>query len=187
MDQAGQFGEVFDQVTKTVLEQIETLSRIASEFSRFGRMPERFTQLCPIDEVIREALNLFERNDRVELIERLAATGGCIMADREELRRAFINILQNALQAIARAGTITITSLVENGFALVIVTDTGKGIKPEDRERLFEPNFSTKTEGMGLGLALVKKTVDDLGGEIRIDSEVGKGTVVAMRLPVSEA
>jgi signal transduction histidine kinase len=106
-----------------------------------------------------------------------------IQADREELRRAFINVLRNAIQAMNNVGRIVVRTQFIDGAIAVTIRDFGPGIPPEVRERLFEPNFSTKTDGMGLGLAIVKKTIDDLGGTIAIESVSGEGTTVSIMLP----
>ncbi|TAK65005.1 MAG: ATP-binding protein, partial [Bacteroidetes bacterium] len=107
-----------------------------------------------------------------------------ILADKEELRRAFMNIIRNSVQAMNEMGTISIRSSIEKQNAIIMVTDSGSGIAPEIRDRLFEPNFSTKTDGMGMGLAIVKKTIDDLNGTISIESEPQKGTTVSVTLPI---
>jgi len=107
-----------------------------------------------------------------------------VMADKDELRRAFVNILRNAVQAIGDRGTVEVSTHVVGHELELAIRDDGPGIPPELQNRLFQPYFSTKTEGMGLGLAIVKKTIDDLGGTIRIESNPGAGTVVTIRLPL---
>jgi signal transduction histidine kinase len=106
-----------------------------------------------------------------------------VVADRDELRRAFINILRNAIQAMHNEGSVTITTRQSGSMAEIAIHDTGPGISEEIMNNLFRPNFSTKSEGMGLGLVLVKKTVDDLGGSVRIESRAGEGTMVIILLP----
>jgi len=106
-----------------------------------------------------------------------------IVADREELRRALINIIRNGIQAMDGSGAILITAAAEKGGVALAVTDHGKGVPEEMIDRLFMPNFSTKTDGMGLGLAIVKKTVEDLHGTVTLTSTVGEGTTVRVWLP----
>jgi two-component system, NtrC family, nitrogen regulation sensor histidine kinase NtrY len=184
-DRVENFGEVVDKISSTLLEQIESLSRIASEFSNFARMPERRLNECLIDEVVREAMELFTHHEHIQFSNRLEAHGAALTADREEVRRMFINILQNAVQAIEGKGKIFIQTIGYGDKVEIEITDTGRGVPPELRHKLFEPNFSTKTEGMGLGLAIVKKTIDDLGGTISIESETGLGTKVKIVLKIN--
>ena len=180
------FDNVLENVTRTLLEQIDTLSHIASEFSHFARMPKRRIESCDINAVLSESVQLFGQHPGLEIDIELAAGVPPVSADREELRRAFINVIRNGMQAMNGAGKLVIRTMKEAGGGTVIIQDFGSGIAEEIKERLFEPNFSTKTDGMGLGLAIVKKTIDDLGGTIRIASESGKGTTVFMFLPVEE-
>ena len=182
-DQVADFGEVLGRVTGTVLEQIEALSRIASEFSNFARMPERKTERVDVHAVIGEARNLYHLAG-VSFVLELAAAGAVVLADREELRRVFINILGNSVQAMGQSGTIAISTFADQGWLTVRVRDNGPGIPEEIRERLFEPNFSTKTGGMGLGLTIVRTTVDGIGGTVTIGSVPGAGTTVVVTLPL---
>jgi signal transduction histidine kinase len=177
------FAQVLEEVADTLLKQIDTLSRIATEFSHFARMPRAQLVPCDLNEVVRESVRLFDRVERVRFTLDAAPGLPAVLADRDELRRAFINILRNAIQAMNNAGAVTITTRSSGAMAEIVVHDTGPGIPAEIMERLFRPNFSTKTEGMGLGLVLVKKTVDDLGGSIRIESTAGEGTSVIILLP----
>jgi signal transduction histidine kinase len=183
-DGARNFEAMLDQISSTVLDQIETLSRIASEFSHFGRMPERKLEIFNVHDVLREAANLFQQHTAIEFSFQLKAVEPLIHADREELRRAVVNIIRNSVQAMNEQGKITIVTATSNGYVEIQIIDNGPGIPGELHERLFEPNFSTKTDGMGLGLALVRNTIGDLGGTIRIDSVVDKGTTVIIRLPI---
>jgi signal transduction histidine kinase len=184
-DGAGGFGDLLKQTTSTVLEQIEALSRIASEFSNFARLPKRMLAPCDVHEILTEAQKLFEQESRVYFDLRLHAAKSEVVADKDELRRAFINVIKNGIQAIEGAGTITLVTESSARLISIGILDTGKGVPPEIRDRLFEPNFSTKSEGMGLGLAIVKKTIDDLGGRISLESEVGKGTRVKIEIPLA--
>jgi signal transduction histidine kinase len=183
-DGARDFGSILAHVSQVLLDQIETLSRIATEFSRFARMPDRRPVPCDVHQLLADASDLFAQHPGVTLTTSLAAEQMTVLADVEELRRAFVNILRNAVQAMAEHGSITIET-EQSGERIVIgITDSGPGISDSVKENLFKPNFSTKTEGMGLGLAIVKKTIDDLQGDIRIESEPGKGTTVRITLPV---
>ena len=185
-DRVANFDQVFSDVTKTVIEQIDTLSRIASEFSHFARMPKPRMEVCTVNEVIAESVQLFEQNASIRFELHMTPDLPPLIADREELRRAFINIIRNAIQAMNNEGAIAIRTDKTEGSLRVTIRDNGPGIPEELKKRLFQPNFSTKTEGMGLGLAIVKKTVDDLGGRVSIASSVGHGTTVTILLPPTQ-
>lgn len=184
-DGAEQIGEIFEKVTRTLIDQIESLSRISDEFSRFGRMPRRSTRQVDVGETLEEAAALFGSHTEVALTLHIEPGLPSVVADREELARAFTNLLRNAVQAIQDNGRISITARREEKSIRIVFSDNGVGIPPELLTRIFEPNFSTKTEGMGLGLAIVKKIIDDAGGSIGIESTPGRGTAVTVMLPVA--
>jgi two-component system nitrogen regulation sensor histidine kinase NtrY len=184
-DRAENLNEILDAVTKTIIDQIETLSRIASEFSHFGRMPRRQVGECDLHAVLRESAQLFEQDRNIVFSFRLAPSLPPVLADREELRRAFINLIRNGIQAMDGRGRIDIRTGQEEGGIRITIRDEGRGIPEEMRGKLFQPNFSTKTDGMGLGLAIVKKTIDDLGGTVSLLPAEGKGTEASIFLPLA--
>jgi two-component system nitrogen regulation sensor histidine kinase NtrY len=184
-DRVPDFDKVLESVTKTIVEQIDTLSRIASEFSHFARMPRREIAECDVNTLVRESLNLFAQEVGIRFETRLAEDLPLIAADREELRRAFINILRNSVQALEGRGKVVVATRKEKEGVRIAFRDFGPGIPEEVKAKLFQPNFSTKTDGMGLGLAIVKKTIDDLGGTVRIDSTLGEGTTVTIQIPAA--
>jgi two-component system, NtrC family, nitrogen regulation sensor histidine kinase NtrY len=184
-DGAEQIGDIVDKVTRTLIDQIESLSRISDEFSRFARMPRRSTARVDIGETLREAVALFGSHEHVQFSLQLEHGLPTVLADREELSRAVANLLRNALQATHDHGEISISAGMSPEGIRILISDTGIGIPPELLPRIFEPNFSTKTEGMGLGLAIVKKIIDDAGGTIRIESTAGEGTTVIVTLPAT--
>ena len=182
-DRAPDFDRILEDVTRTVGEQIDALSRIASEFSRFARMPERQLTRCDMNEVVGEAIRLFDREEGIRFESHLAPGLPEVLADKEELRRAFINVIRNSVQAMGSRGTIAVATSLSGGRVAATLRDTGPGIPEDVLPKLFTPNFSTKTEGMGLGLAMVKRMLDDIGGSIGITSEQGKGVAVTITLP----
>jgi two-component system nitrogen regulation sensor histidine kinase NtrY len=183
-DRVQDFHLLLDQVSQTIIEQVESLSRIAAEFSRYAKMPERKLEPCQVHDVLLDAVRLFDQEKRIQFEVDLAEGEATIRADKEELRRVFINVLRNAVQAITGEGEIRVTTTLVDGQVEIDIADTGRGIPNELKERLFEPNFSTKSEGMGLGLAISKQTIVDLNGQIEIESAMGKGTRVKITLPV---
>jgi signal transduction histidine kinase len=193
--ESGRFAALLDRITGTLIEQIDALTRIANEFSSFARLPSRHLDRLDLNAVVREAAALLGEEEHAHVALDLAAAPLPVVADREELRRVYINLLKNALQAMPEEerGTVTIRTERRGGadgdgtWAFSAVRDTGTGIPEEVREKVFRPNFSTKTSGMGLGLAITKKAVEDLGGTIDFETEVGVGTTFRIRLPLAAA
>lgn len=186
LDGAPDFPDIMERVTRTTISQIDALGRIAAEFASFARMPRRIVAACDAGEIVREAVALFKQDTAVEFALQVDSPLPPIQADREELRRACINIIRNGVQAMSGTGTMEVRVCAAPGLVQIAFRDHGAGIPDEVKPRLFQPKFSTKTDGMGLGLAIVKKTIDDLGGSIVIHSTVGKGTTVVMEIPAGE-
>ncbi|MDT8325252.1 MAG: ATP-binding protein, partial [Bacteroidota bacterium] len=184
-DGADQLGDIIEKVTRTLIDQIDSLSRISDEFSRFGRMPRRSTRAINVTDVLTEVASLFRNHEHISIDVVADDTLPPVLADREEFARALTNILRNAIQAMHDHGTVSIRATRADAGIILTVEDSGAGIAPDLLPRIFEPNFSTKTEGMGLGLAIVKKIIDDAGGNIRIESTEGSGTRVIIMLPAA--
>jgi signal transduction histidine kinase len=182
-DKAPEFPALLERITQTVIEQIETLSRIASEFSNFARMPERSYERVDVHLLLRETINLFREIGGIEFRTKFSDTTPVIVADRSELQRVFINLIRNSVQAMEKGGTITIETSVQDHRCVIAFTDTGPGIPPSIQQKVFEPNFSTKTDGTGLGLAISRRIIEDLNGTIQLTSAVGKGTTFTIILP----
>ncbi len=184
------FAGQFERTTGMLIDQIETLDRIASDFSRFARMPMRAPETVDLREVAREAAALFEGPlaDSGRAVFDVDLDGPLwIVADREELRRVLVNLLTNALQAIPdrpAPGRVALRTVLHDGAAEARVTDDGTGIAPEIQESVFQPSFSTKTSGMGLGLAISKRAVEAAAGSISFETGE-EGTTFTVRLPLS--
>jgi signal transduction histidine kinase len=168
---------------------------IATEVDRANSLVTRFLQFARPLQVKLEKADLAHTLDRaVALVEREAA-GVAIYKnyqpgiplfpfDAELMERVFYNLLQNAVQATAAGGTVTVKVRASDGTAEVAVIDRGAGIEPKQMESIFNPFFTTKQEGVGLGLAIVSKIVDEHGGKIAVESEPGKGSIFCVVLPM---
>ncbi len=181
---AKNFGDVLERVSQTVVEQIEVLTRIASEFSNFARMPERQFERVDLSLLLRETIDLFKEVRGITFRADLCATPAIVVADRDELRRVFINIVRNSVQAMDRGGAIDVSLVIDRQICTIRIADTGIGIPDDIQAKVFQPNFSTKTDGMGLGLAIAQKVIEDLNGTIRLESKMGQGTTVEMKIPL---
>ena len=175
-----EFARIFGKVSTTLIEQIETLTKITNEFSHFARMPERKIIKCNLEEILREVIDLFSAETKIEL-ETIPNESFFVNADKEELKRVFINIIKNSVQA--NSTEIKVKLYKDANYCFINIEDNGVGIPEEILSKIFDPNFSTKTEGTGLGLPIVKRILNDINGTIEIKSEVGKGTIVMVAIP----
>lgn len=178
--------EKIRKTTDLLINQIDTLSAMAEEFSSFAKMPEARLEVVDLAGVLDNAVGLFSKEEGVTFDYIPLPPDTMIMADGSQLGRVFTNILKNAIQAIPedRKGLIRIRGLVDMEMVTVSFEDNGKGIAPELRNRIFSPNFSTKNSGMGLGLAMSRKMIEQFGGSIGFDSREGLGTTFRIRLPL---
>ncbi|MEI8135440.1 MAG: HAMP domain-containing sensor histidine kinase [bacterium] len=181
------FGSVFRRVIRTLSEQIEVLTRIATEFSRFGEMPRRKYGFVSLKQIVESAMALYDADRvRIRFLIDMPDNLPPIYADDEEFRRALVNLIRNSLQATEGWGVILVRARESNGLILLDFSDTGGGMTEEILNKAFDPNFSTKTSGMGLGLAIVKKIITDMSGTISVVSKIGKGTTFHIELPARE-
>lgn len=174
-----EFENRLNNVSETLIEQINTLSSIASEFSTFAKMPKARNEEVLIAKKLKTVTGLFENTKNIKLELELNNNEDVrIIADKEQVSRVFINLIKNSVQAIPpkKEGKIKIELTEKENTAIISIEDNGNGIPEERKERLFEPSFTTKTTGMGIGLAIVKNIVNSAGGDIWFESDLGKGT-----------
>lgn len=182
---------VIDECTETIAREVAGLKALVDEFSRFARLPLARPERADLNEVIRHAATLYEdRLDDVRMETDLDANIPAAMLDTEQLRRVFVNLIDNANNAFAGVNgekRIRITTCFDRTRSLVVaeVSDTGHGIRPADFKRLFQPYFSTRGGGTGLGLAIVQRIVMEHGGRIHAQSNHPRGARFVIELPVS--
>jgi signal transduction histidine kinase len=174
-----------NKVSKMLIEQIDTLSHIATEFSNFAKLPTTNLEVVNICDVLQSVTNLFQQNTECE-ISLNAPDAILIMADKEQCLRIFTNLLKNAEQSIPenRKGKIEVTAFADKNYVTIKVKDNGCGIAEELTHRLFIPNFTTKTTGTGLGLAMVKNSVVSFNGTISFETDINLGTTFILVFPV---
>ncbi len=184
-EKSGNLDELFQRISKTMIEQIDALSNIASEFSDFAKMPRTKNESIDLNEILLSSINLFNDTpgSAIEYIDDRNVRR--IFADRDQLIRAFSNLIKNAIQSIPenRKGEIKISLKTENLWYHISISDNGTGIPVSLQSKMFTPNFTTKTSGMGLGLAMVKSTLDAVGGSVWFETAEGKGTVFYISIP----
>jgi signal transduction histidine kinase len=184
-----QFQEVFSESTATLKAELTNLNAIVGRFSDFSKMPTpQFTRVR-VNEALRDAMRLFEPQFNAvgkppvgtELF--LAESLPDVDADPDLLHKAFQNLILNALDAMPAGGTLKLRTSERDGKVRIEISDTGKGLTPEECSRLFTPYYTTKQLGTGLGLAIVQSIVSDHHGTISVSSEEGRGSTFRIDLP----
>jgi signal transduction histidine kinase len=188
-EQSPRFGEFFHRCTDTIIEQVKSLQHIATEFSRFARLPAPKLEPGELNEAVQSALSVFDGAlpDQVRLMADLHPGGTRCEVDQEGVSRAVVNLVQNAIHAVEDGGSVRVSTEVvekaEGRYVRLTVADDGVGIAEEMKPRLFEPYFSTKRQGTGLGLAIAKRTFDDHRCQVQVRSEAGQGTTFEIDFP----
>lgn len=181
------FDEMFKKFSTTFIQQIDSLSAIATEFSNFAKMPAANPFEFDLNTIAENAVNLFNETEQVTVhLIRPEGMMFNVWADQDQLQRALNNLIKNAIQSFPEEKGASIEiRLTRNGqHAELEVIDTGQGIAPAIRDKIFTPNFTTKSSGMGLGLAFVRNAVENAGGSISFTSAEGEGTSFKMLIPL---
>ena len=187
-DKDPKFDLKFERFSKSFVEQIESLSSIASEFSAFAKMPDTKMERISVFEMLGQAVIIFKHMDNVRINYEHPEQGFMVNADRDQLLRCFNNLLKNAIEAMPpeRVGVIDISHTINRNSILLKIQDNGNGIPENLRERIFEPNFTTKSSGTGLGLAFVKNSIENAGGKVWYETIIGEGTTFYLNFPESK-
>ena len=180
------FEKVLTECTRAIVDEVEALKNLVDEFAQFARMPAASLQSASLDDVIEQALSLYDGLfPGIEIERRLAPDLPALHLDPDQMKRAIINLVDNAIEAADGKGAIVVATEYDRaaGRARLVVADDGPGIAPEDRERLFVPHFSTKKRGSGLGLAIVSRIVQEHLGTIRAEDNAPRGARFVVDLP----
>jgi signal transduction histidine kinase len=184
-DKRKPLGDVVDGCITTILGQVRLLRQIAGEFSSFASAPQ--AKLAPVDlsPVVAEVLDPYRAGleGRIEIVNEVAPPLPQVLADRTLVLRALANIVENALHAMPGPGRLTVAASVDPESVAITVRDTGVGMDEGALARAFEPYFSTKASGTGLGLPIARRNIELSGGTIEVESQKGEGTAVRVRLP----
>jgi len=184
-EKAENFEDVFQRSMKTIIKETQSLRNLVDEFSRFGMMPKINLQPSNIRSIIEEVLSLYSDMKGLKIITSLEDTHE-IYVDREQLKRALINLIDNAIQAKTERIWLNTTYDQFLDIMRIEVADEGIGIKEEEKDKLFLPYFSTKKDGTGLGLAIVSTIVSKHRGYIRVKDNEPKGTKFIIELPIGQ-
>lgn len=179
------FQNRLDQTAKTLIQQIDTLSSIANAFSAFAKLPEKNFQQVELKPILETATNLYLHEAQIVLEVAAGLEEAKVFGDVDQLLRLFNNLLKNAVHAIQDKpeGQIEVRLSEEEEVYVVTISDNGIGIPKEQQERIFEPNFTTKSSGTGLGLAMAKSIVSQMEGEITAQSKEGEGADFKISFP----
>lgn len=173
-------------VAQILLEQIEHLSQIASDFAQFAKIGNTRKQIFNVNETLEKSITLYSTNNEVRIDANLCPKEILIEADKTQINRLFTNLLQNAVQSVPdyRKVNLEIKSEFHDQKILISIKDNGNGIRADMINKIFAPNFTTKTSGTGLGLAMCKGIVETLNGKIWFETKEGEWTCFFVELPV---
>ncbi|MDR2848529.1 MAG: GHKL domain-containing protein, partial [Bacteroidales bacterium] len=186
-NKSDRFSEYIEKISHSLIEQIDNLSAIATEFSNFAKMPTVNNQLMDILVSINDVVALFATGDNKRAFHTNfhGLSTAMVFADKEQLSRVFINLFKNSLQAIPkdRKPQILVDVQQLNRMIWVRIKDNGMGIPKDMQEKIFQPNFTTKSSGMGVGLNIVRSIIESTGGTISFNTKPHEGTAFILSLP----
>ena len=178
--------ELVERVCATLIEQIDNLSKIASEFSSFAKMPQAENDKVILNEIVASVHDLFRKRDDMDVQLYVPIQDIFVFADRNQLVRVLNNVVKNAIQAIPddKRGKINISLVKKDDNAIIKIEDNGTGISSDMRDKVFRPNFTTKSSGTGLGLAICANIIESFNGRIYFETEEGSGTKFYIEIPL---
>ena len=183
-DRRRPLGAALDQCVSTILKQVRLLRQIAAEFSTFATHPTPTLEPVKLGDLVESVLGAYRAGLPSKVTLEVTALNDLplVIADRTLFTRAFTNLVENALQAMPSGGTLRVRGAAKDGQVILEIEDTGVGMDAEGTRRAFEPYFSTKTGGSGLGLANAKRNIELCGGSVSLASRQGVGTVITIAL-----
>ncbi len=183
------YEEIFEECTQTIIDEVDGLRHLVDEFSRFARMPSVVKKSTHIHELLKSTLTSYSAYYKtIRFRARFSKEISLILADARQLKQVFVNLLDNAIQAMEEKGEIVVQTFydAQRKRLTIKISDIGPGIPDDQKERLFIPYFSTKGGGRGLGLAIVHKIVSEHGGTLKLENNIPQGTVFIIELPASQ-
>jgi nitrogen fixation/metabolism regulation signal transduction histidine kinase len=185
-DRGEPMGEVLESCVASILGQVRLLRQISAEFSSFASSPTARPAAVDVPDLVADVLDPYRTGlaGRIEIVNHVEPPLPRVFVDRTLVARSLANIVENALHAMPGRGTLTVGASADTDRVTLRVSDTGAGMDDEALGRVFEPYFSTKTTGTGLGLPIARRNIELSGGDIEVESQKGAGTTVTVRLPV---
>jgi signal transduction histidine kinase len=184
-DESTDLPAMIKRVSKTLIEQIDNLTHIASEFSSYAKMPQAMNEVFVINDVLASVHDLFRKREDMDIQLQVPINDLFVFADKSQIIRVFNNIVKNAIQSIpkSRRGLIHIKLSYTDEQVIISIHDNGVGIDDHMKDKVFYPNFTTKSSGMGLGLAICSDIIQSFDGHIYFETEKGVGTTFFIELP----
>lgn len=184
-DKNKNFDQTLQESSSYIIKEVENLRKIAQEFLEFSRETELHKERIEIKEIIREIIHPYKNtlSEKVEFKENYQGTDFSINGDLNKIKIVLKNLITNSIEAIPQQGQIEVSLSSEKKGIQLIIRDTGTGIEKKHLDRIFEPNFSTKDVGTGLGLPISKKIIEAHGGTIQVSSKLHRGTTISIFLP----
>lgn len=176
----------FETLISSVKQEIHRLDKLVTEFLDYGKPLKLNIQYVNIDEILKDIIDIIKAkadSEKISIVEKYDCLPD-MMLDVELMKTCVFNIVTNAFQAMPKGGTLTMQTARDNGNFILNISDTGAGIAKENMDKIFEPFFSTKTNGLGLGLAITKRIIEEHGGTIEFSSTEHEGCNVVVRLPL---
>jgi len=174
------FDKIFQDSMEVINEEINNLQHLVKEFSKFARMPSANFNEYDINEQIRDIIPPYRGKADITLT--LDPELPAFYGDKMQMKQVFVNLIQNAIQAMPARGMMEITSKYENRTFIFMIKDSGEGISPDDMDRIFRPYYTTKEKGTGLGLSIVKRMINQHQGTIEVDSKRDEGTIFIIKI-----
>lgn len=174
----------------SIKSEVEALTQITEEYLRFARLPKPILEKDSINHILADLLNFHkeEASHRgIKFHEELDYALPLTLVDRKQLRQAFLNIIKNAFEAMPSGGKLAISTRVEGKEVVVHITDEGQGIDPWDMDKVFDPFYTTKDQGTGLGLTIARQIIQEHGGKVSCFSQPGRGTTFTINLPINSS
>jgi signal transduction histidine kinase len=186
-DRGEPLGDVLEECVNAILSQVRLLRQISAEFSSFASSPTARPAPVDVEELVTGIIDPYRTGlaGRIEILNRVAGPLPRVFVDRTLIARSLSNIVENALHAMPGHGRLTIDASADDQFVTLRIEDNGIGMDEEALARVFEPYFSTKTTGTGLGLPIARRNIELSGGAIDVVSGKGRGTTVIVRLPIA--
>jgi signal transduction histidine kinase len=187
-DNPEEFQTRLNDFVQSMTDQIDTLSHIAQEFSNFAKMPQSKNERLNLQDIVKSVITTFENDNQSISFFQNKTESAFINGDKSHVIRVLNNLITNAIQSIPteRSKKISLTLRFSDNYVVIKITDNGSGISPEISKRIFMPNFTTRSTGSGLGLAMVKSIVTQMSGNVAFRTQVGKGSSFFVILPLDQ-
>jgi signal transduction histidine kinase len=170
-----------------IIEEVDRLNLVIKDVLDFARRLSPTLKRVDLNALLRETVQLLQEElaqNEISTVPVFDLSLPEVRLDPAQLKQVLVNLVQNARQAMGREGTLTLGTERRGDWVVLSVSDTGEGIAPESLERIWEPFFTTRTQGTGLGLSLVRRIVEDHGGHVEVESQPGQGTTFRLYFPV---